>query len=218
VAPSTDKEWIRALWAAPLTHIPDSLLTSIARPRTKCADGKSAPISKHVSAGCTGGGAAAVDSSSAVADVSSFDPECVEEAILTFEDADAEGHESGWHISGARFQLLRSFDYCGSLLSGRWALKGSRDAADEQGHGVPTLGMPCKRAELEEIFSLFEKGELTQKREPSATLLALVEATVDVLGCPARKINPLLERAAYGARSGFQRRASPIPVERSRER
>jgi hypothetical protein len=78
--------------------------------------------------------------------------------------------------------------------------------------------MPCKRAELEEIFSLFEKGELTQKREPSATLLALVEATVDVLGCPARKINPLLERAAYGARSRFQRRASPIPVERSRER
>ena len=204
MAPSTDKEWIRALWATPLTHIPDNLLTSIARPRAKSEDDKS------VSAARTDSTAATADSNStgAAPDRVSFDPECVEEAILTFDDddaeVDAEGSESRWRVSGARLELLRSFDYCGSLLSGRWALQGGHEPADREheGHGVPTVRVPCKRAVLEEIFSLFEKGELTQKREPSDTLLALVEATADMLGCPHRKINPLLERAAYGARSG----------------
>ena len=191
VTPSTDKEWVRSLWATPLTHIPDNLLTSIARPRAKSDDDKSTAISATLT-----NGTAALSSS----EYSSFDPESLEEVILTFEEDQVEGiDESGWRICGARLKLLRSFDYCSSLLSGRWAVKGSHELGNEPGKEVPTLSMPCKRAVLEEIFSLFEKGELTQKREPTATLLAIVEATADMLGCPPRKINPLLERAAYVA-------------------
>ena len=180
VTPSTDKAWIKAPWACSLIAIPDGLLTSVARPRSESKTLSTPALQPGVP--LTGETTLSAEASDPSADA--FDPERLEEVLLEFE-----GGEPRMHVSGARLTLLRSFDYCRSLLSGRWAVKGSKE--------VPTLSMPCKRAVLEEIFTLLETGELTHKRAPTPTLLGAIEATADMLGCSARKLNPLLERTTF---------------------
>ena len=184
VCPSTDKNWIRAPWDVALTEISDALLKAVARPSTAEAPSSNGTATEEPA------GSAEEPASTACAPVTATpgadaDADAV---LLSFEGGD----DGDLVVSGVRAGLVRKMEYVKALLSGRWQVKGN-DAT------LPTLQIPCQRAVFEEILCLLEKGEITNERPPTCELLHAVEQTADMLGAPARKQHPLLERATFDA-------------------
>lgn len=191
VAPSTDKAWIRAPWDAELKEIPDDLVKTVARPCAKEDTTRSGSVAPR-QAVPTDDGPHGGEGAESIDGTAGEDLNDAKEIVIEFDgDGNGDGDAPAMRLSGARLALLHTFEYCVPLLSGRWAVQGGGSKE------VPTLRMPCAREVLEEIFSLLETGELTQRREPTDLLLALVEAAADMLGCPPRKLSPLLERCTF---------------------
>ena len=184
VCPSTDKNWIRAPWDVALTEISDALLKAVARPSTAEAPSSNGTATEEPA------GSAEEPASTACAPVTAApgadaDADAV---LLSFEGGD----DGDLVVSGVRAGLVRKMEFCSALLSGRWQVEGNDET-------LPTLQMPCQRAVLEEILCLLEKGEITNERPPTCELLHAIEQTADMLGSPARKQPPLLERATFDA-------------------
>ena len=190
VCPSTDKEWMRAPWDTALTEIPDALLKAVARPSAATeVPSSNGAAAKELSAGEPSAGE---PSSTACAPVTAAAPGADADAdtvLLSFEGTD----DGDLVVSGARAGLLRQMDYVKAGLG----FKGQQVKGDDE--MLPTLQMPCQRAVLEEILCLLEKGEITNERPPTCELLHAIEQTADMLGSPARKQPPLLERATFDA-------------------
>ena len=185
VCPSTDKDWIRAPWDTALTEISDALLKAVARPSATEVSCSNGAASEEPSVSAEEPSSTACAPETAAAPGADADADAV---LLSFEGGD----DDDLVVSGARVGLLRKMDYVNALLSGRWQVKGDDEV-------LPTLQMPCQRAVFEEILCLLEKGEFSNERPPTCELLNAIEQTADMLGAPARKQPPLLERSTFWA-------------------
>ena len=194
VTPSVDKAWIRAPWSTAVVEIPDELLTSVARPSPPNAapplrDSKRARTEgTNLTERCS----KQVEEQDDKAGLGAKKQEVKEEALMiSFED-EADGT---LRVVGAHLSLVRSMDYCASLLSGRWS---SVDATVEPVAGaVQLLRIPCSRAVFEELCCLMLHGTLSQSRVPHAMLLASIDGMIDMLGCPRREKSLVLERGTF---------------------
>ena len=187
VAPSTDKDWVRAPWDVALTEISDALLKAVARPAEACSSGAAAEELSEPAGSCAGEPSGTACAPATVAAPAGVDADA-DAVRLSFEGDD----DGDLVVSGARAGLVRKMDYVSALLSGRWHVESTKN-------DMPTLQMPCQRAVFEEILCLLEKGELSNERPPTVELLHAIEQTADMLGAPKRTQHPLLERAAFWA-------------------
>ena len=221
VSPSTDKAWRRAPWDAALVAIPDDLLIAVAKPSLSfgalehaiyAADPPKPPsptfsmlpfIDTRLSPDLLAATVRTEEEEEKVAvpeeAQESQDPNAPKDVEIAFMTSENDC-TSRLRMSGARLALLRKFDFCAALLSGRWTTLDKEEA-----NGVPTVQLHCSQAVLEELLSLHEHGTVTNDRPPSDDLLATVEQTADMLGAPPRcdtrgePKNPLLERATFWA-------------------
>jgi len=187
VAPSTDKDWVRAPWDVALTEISDALLKAVARPAEAYSSGAAAEELSEPAGSCAGEPSGTACAPATVAAPAGVDADA-DAVRLSFEGDD----DGDLVVSGARAGLVRKMDYVSALLSGRWHVESTNN-------DMPTLHVPCQRAVFEEILCLLEKGELSNERPPTVELLHAIEQTADMLGAPKRTQHPLLERATFWA-------------------
>lgn len=195
-APSTDKVWLRPLWAHDyeLVEIPDELLKSIAQPNGRAVGGVGEDASSaapNQTAGPPNQEAAPPSADADTRIAPGSDVGGKDELLLSFEGCDCD-----MTISGASLELLRTSDYCAALLSGRWSTERSDTTANET---PTTLSLPCTRADFHDTLAVLQDGKLAPGSQPTITKLARVDAIIDMMGFPPRETNPLLERGIFHA-------------------